>query len=397
MNSVFSKPYMVGALVVVLAGTIAAIVLWRLILSEDTVDAQAIVEDACEELNKVTSNVDFDITTSEIELGTSKSSFDVRWNRKNRIHFLEYDDEGNEVYESITVGLPPENTSDGDSGIMSNRTVADEIEYTRARNDLGQWGNWEIPIYIIVPHDAQAFSDGSKQSNSELLFCGEMTEAEYIGSETIQGIQTSYYKTVFSPGGPEALNHIERDVWIADGRLVQVRVHLKTGKDTAMSYTSTYLNWGEPNIIVAPVTGTLHEAFITTGASGGALGYTDSAGSLDPPGFTTIDGTATEIQELKWQDGAVSLTLAPHDPLTGYVLDFFDVEGEVSLSLDAAFAAADAAAGTLSWPVSAAPWADGDYLMLRIRETGSQPILPLAPVPPMPTATPEPTATPTSM
>ena len=163
-------------------------------------------------------------------------------------------------------------------------------------------------------------------------------------------------------------------------------------------YSGVFSGWGEPNIIVAPVTGTLHETFITAGASGSAVGFVGGAGSLEPSGFTTADGTAAEIRELKWQDGAVSLALAPHDLLTGYVLDFFDVEGEVSLSLDTASAASNATAGTLSWPVSAAPWADGDYLMLRIRETGSQPILPLKHVPapesPNSPANPAPTATP---
>ncbi len=85
------------------------------------------------------------------------------------------------------------------------------------------------------------------------------------------------------------------------------------------------------------------------------------------------------------------LTLSPSDPLTGYVLDFFKVDGTVSLSLDAA--SATAANGKLSWAVAEAPWQDGDHLMLRIRETGSKPIEPPTPTP-TPTPTPSDTFTP---
>ena len=140
------------------------------------------------------------------------------------------------------------------------------------------------------------------------------------------------------------------------------------------SYIYTYSGWGEPNIIVAPVTGTLHEAFIDVGeSSGGAVGFTSAAGVLESAGFT-VGGSATAIQELTWQNSAVSLTLSPQNTLTGYVLGFFAVDGTVSLSLDAA--TATAASGKLTWPVASQPWQDGDHLMLRIRETGSTPILP---------------------
>ena len=134
--------------------------------------------------------------------------------------------------------------------------------------------------------------------------------------------------------------------------------------------------------ITAP-SGTLHEVLFDPGASGGAVGFTGAAGLLEPAGFT-VGGSATTIQELTWQNGTVSLTLSPQNTLTGYVLDFFAVDGTVSLSLDAA--TATAASGKLTWPVASQPWQDGDHLMLRIRETGSAPILP---------PTPEPTATPT--
>ena len=177
----------------------------------------------------------------------------------------------------------------------------------------------------------------------------------------------------------------------------------------------TYSKWGQRNIITAPITpptptaiptpdpsnptrtpfptiGTLHQMFLWVETSGGALGFTGGKGSLKPVEFTVGDITTT-IRELKWQDGAVSLTLEPYHPLTGYVLVVITHNYEIALSLDAAAAVVDRASGTLSWPVANAPWQDGDYLMLRIRETGSTPILPPTPEP---TATPTPAPLPTS-
>ena len=64
----------------------------------------------------------------------------------------------------------------------------------------------------------------------------------------------------------------------------------------------------------------------------------------------------------------VVLTLDTHVSLSGYVLDFIALDGSVSLSLNAADATVDSAAGTYSWPMASQPWEDGDKLMLRIRE-----------------------------
>ena len=186
------------------------------------------------------------------------------------------------------------------------------------------------------------------------------------------------------------------DYWItlSGERIVQSKVSYKTSL-FEISSSFTYSGFGEPNIIVSPVSGTLHEGFLSMAADGGSVGFTQTAGELEPAEFNVEGAGTTEIQELKWQDGRLSLTLETFDPLTGYVLDFFDVDGAVSLSLGTASATADTASDTLFWPVAEAPWSDGDYLMLRIRETGSAPIsLPTPTRAPTPTPTPTPTITP---
>ncbi|MDE2716606.1 MAG: hypothetical protein OXI33_06265, partial [Chloroflexota bacterium] len=57
----------------------------------------------------------------------------------------------------------------------------------------------------------------------------------------------------------------------------------------------------------------------------------------------------------------------PHTGLAGQIVDFIELDGSVSLSLDIDDATVDAANNALSWTVSSQPWHDGDKLMVRIR------------------------------
>ena len=105
--------------------------------------------------------------------------------------------------------------------------------------------------------------------------------------------------------------------------------------------------------------GTLHEAFFDPTESG-----TDE---VSPAGFT-VNGTSTEINSLEWSNNKVVLTLDTHVSLSGYVLDFIELDGSVSLSLFTDSATVDSTAGTHSWSVTTQPWENGDLLMLRIRK-----------------------------
>ena len=117
--------------------------------------------------------------------------------------------------------------------------------------------------------------------------------------------------------------------------------------------------------------GTLHEAFYDPVTVGSAVKADGSNGVLKPTSFT-VGGTATELASLVWSNNQVVLTLGTHVSLSGQVLDFIDLNGSVALSLFADAATVDSTAGTYTWTMSSQPWANGDKLMLRIRE-GSTP------------------------
>ena len=120
--------------------------------------------------------------------------------------------------------------------------------------------------------------------------------------------------------------------------------------------------------VTAPA-GTLHEAFFDPVTVGTAVKADGSSGVLKPTSFT-VGSTSTEITSLEWSSSQVVLTLGTHVSLGGQVLDFIDLNGKVALSLFADDATVDSTAGTYSWPMTSQPWADGDKLMLRIREGG---------------------------
>ena len=119
-------------------------------------------------------------------------------------------------------------------------------------------------------------------------------------------------------------------------------------------------------VTVTSPSGTVHEAFFDPVTIGSGVGADGTNGVLKPTGFSA-GGTSTSITGLKWENGAVVLTLSPYAALTGRTLDVIALDGSVSLTLSVSSATADATAGTLTWSRSAQPWQSGDKLMLRIR------------------------------
>ena len=118
--------------------------------------------------------------------------------------------------------------------------------------------------------------------------------------------------------------------------------------------------------VVAPE-GVLHEALFDPVTDGSAVAADSTNGVLKPAAFTNAGSATTTIDRIEWEAGTVKLKLTPHTALAGRVVDFIELDGRVSLSLIVDAATVDAANNTLSWPVSAQPWDDGDKLMLRIR------------------------------
>ena len=114
--------------------------------------------------------------------------------------------------------------------------------------------------------------------------------------------------------------------------------------------------------------GVLHEAFFDPVMDGTAVAADETNGVLKPASFTDDGGAAATIERIEWESGTVKLEVSPHTGLSGHVLDFIELDGTVSLSLNADQATVDADNDTLSWSVASQPWEDGDELMVRIRE-----------------------------
>ena len=118
-------------------------------------------------------------------------------------------------------------------------------------------------------------------------------------------------------------------------------------------------------IYVFPPDDTLHEFFFDPVRDGEVVFAEENApaGSiLRSPYFQ--GGT---IHRLEWEAPEVRLTVSPnHEALAGHVLDFIELGGAVSLTLDVADATVDTS-GRLVWSVASQPWEEGDKLMVRVR------------------------------
>ena len=118
-------------------------------------------------------------------------------------------------------------------------------------------------------------------------------------------------------------------------------------------------NYYSYELTVTPPPRVLLEAFFDPVAIGSAVGADGSNGVLEPAAFGDVT-----ISSLKWESGAVSMTLNPTASLADYAVDFIDVTGTTTLSLTSDNASTTA----LAWTVPDKPWSDGDLLMLRIHK-----------------------------
>ena len=122
------------------------------------------------------------------------------------------------------------------------------------------------------------------------------------------------------------------------------------------------------NVTVTAPIGTVHEALFDPVTDGSAVAADSSNGQLDPATFIHANGASATVQRIEWASNTVKMKVNPHTGLAGHKLDFIELDGTVSLSLQVDDATVDAANRTLSWSVAEQPWHDGDKLMLRIAE-----------------------------
>ena len=132
-------------------------------------------------------------------------------------------------------------------------------------------------------------------------------------------------------------------------------------------HPAEYKNMATWFVNVTAPDGTLHEAFFDPVTDGSTVAADSTNGILKPASFTDANNAAATIQRIEWASGTVKMKVTPHTGLAGQTVDFIELDGSVSLSLNVADATVDAANNTLSWSVSSQPWHDGDTLMVRIR------------------------------
>ena len=146
--------------------------------------------------------------------------------------------------------------------------------------------------------------------------------------------------------------------------------------------------------VVAPET-VVHEAFFDPVTVGSTVAADGGKGVLSPATFTEANGGYATIDSIAWeasntepgQEGAVKMGLRPVDSINGQTVDFIELDGSVSLSLNVADAAVDEQNYTLSWKVESQPWVEGDLLMVRIH--GEPPSCSGGTVVPNPTGSPD--------
>ena len=156
-------------------------------------------------------------------------------------------------------------------------------------------------------------------------------------------------------------------------------------------------------VTVTAPTGTLHEAFFDPVAIGTTIGADATNGVLKPNTFTASDSTTTTLRSVDYSGSNVRMLFSQTTGLSGKEVQFIMLDGTVGLTVPFSSATVETVAsqGTrYSWTTCSAPWAAGEKIMIRIRNTsgntGSTPsCVGVTPTPdPNATATPGPSPTP---
>ncbi len=180
--------------------------------------------------------------------------------------------------------------------------------------------------------------------DGELFSITETNHRPVINSDNETRFDFSVVSTRPIPAGTYQFNH-------------NYGTHIDCGNTAIFELTAN---------VTAPQ-GTLHELFFDPVTVGSTVAADATNGVLKPASFTDANGGAASIEGISYESGMVKVGVTPDDALAGHAVDFIELDGTVSLSLDVTEATVDAANGTLSWSVSSQPWEDGDLLMVRIR------------------------------
>ena len=123
----------------------------------------------------------------------------------------------------------------------------------------------------------------------------------------------------------------------------------------------------EVTVTVIPPDGVVHELLFDPVTVGSAVTADGTNGVLKPATFTGGDGASATVESISYEAGEVKVKIVPWHVLSGKTLDFIELDGRTSMTLNVTKSPVEAASNTLTWPVSSQPWEDGDKLMVRIR------------------------------
>ncbi len=257
-------------------------------------------------------------------------------------------------------------------------------KYTNLR--IEEWNRRKNPQYKSYPPLPPGSFASGQVAGTELFQYGEGYEFDGKAEKFwISGQDASLFDTKEGPRTPARdsnRNNLQDDGNRFDQYVVSTRplpkgsytfnTNLIAWSRLACGHTNTY----DVIVKVTAPSRVLHEAFFDPVTVGTAVAADGTNGVLKPAAFTDGNGASATLQRISYeppltgsgQTGTVKLTLSPHTGLTGQTVEFIELDGSVSLSLDVADATVDAANGTLSWSVDSQPWEDGDMLMVRIRE-----------------------------
>ena len=124
---------------------------------------------------------------------------------------------------------------------VSGKTVYQATQYDQVVGDDGQLGEWTVEEREITGLERPTDS-----------FCGfapgELLDLRYVGRETVNGVDSRHYTAIEESDG------FTLDMWIGpNGLPVRYRSTTPTG---GAGVIADYSNWGEPNVIAAPVAAT---------------------------------------------------------------------------------------------------------------------------------------------
>ena len=242
-------------------------------------------------------------------------------------------------------------------------------------NSVGRDLSFRSPIRTPMQSIASGAPSGSAIYSDDMV--GRYPDKRT--STWLEGGDSALFEVVYGPNRSYDLDNDGQILAGEDGieylQTLQTVRPLPAGEYTFDLKDLSYVVAECNHVITTPVTVTVtevpdavHEALFDPVTDGTAVAADSSNGQLEPATFTDANGASATIQRVEWASDTVKVKVSPHTGLAGQVMDFIELDGSVSLSLNVDDATVDDANNTLSWSVAEQPWHDGDKLMVRIRE-----------------------------